>query len=154
MPRFETKYFGTVDYDERSVHDFPLGLPGFEEQRKFLFIEQPVSKPLVFVQSLATPEVCFPAVAAHVVAPDYRLNLGTEELVELGLPPDLQPEIGPDLLCLLILSVEEGSAPTANLLSPLVVNLRLRRGLQAVQAGSGYSHRHRLETLGPEAACS
>ncbi len=153
MPRLATRYFGPVDYAVESVYSFPSGLPGFEEERDFLFIEQPANKPLVFVQSIATPELCLLAAPARAVAPDYRLALSTEDRAELGLEQDRQPEIGPDLLCLLILSVEEGAPPTANMLSPLVVNLRLRRGIQAVQAGSGYSHRHPLGVGAPEARC-
>ncbi|HSW49802.1 MAG TPA: flagellar assembly protein FliW [Bryobacteraceae bacterium] len=153
MPRLQTRYFGAVDYGEESVYNLPHGLPGFEGEREFLFIEQPANKPLVFVQSLATPELCFLAVAARVLAPDYRLILSAEDLAELGLSPDGQPEIGPELLCLLILSVEEGAPATVNLLSPLVVNLRLRRGMQAVQSDSGYSHRHPLGDFGAEAPC-
>ncbi|MCC7174628.1 MAG: flagellar assembly protein FliW [Bryobacterales bacterium] len=154
MPQLESRYFGTVEYEPDSVFDFPAGLPGFETEKQFLFVEQAANRPLVFLQSVVTPVLCFLAVAAHVVAPEYRLQLSAEDLAELDLPTDRQPEIGPDLLCLLLLSVEEGAAPTANLLSPVVVNLRLRRGLQAVQAGSGYSHRHPLPDGGTEAPCS
>jgi flagellar assembly factor FliW len=42
-----------------------------------------------------------------------------------------------------VLSIRE-TGPTANLLAPIVVNLRNRRAVQAVAAESDYSHQHAL----------
>src|ERR1041384_6026732 len=50
-----TKYFGAVAYEEAAVLDFPAGLPGFEQEKAFLSLEQSGHQPLVFLQSLATP---------------------------------------------------------------------------------------------------
>ena len=47
------------------------------------------------------------------------------------------------MLCLTVLSVRE-TGPTANLLAPIVVNLRNRKAVQAVAAESDYSHQHAL----------
>ena len=38
---------------------FPEGLPGFERERRFLPLEMPDQHPLVFLQSAATPALCF-----------------------------------------------------------------------------------------------
>jgi flagellar assembly factor FliW len=42
-----------------------------------------------------------------------------------------------------VLSIREGG-PTANLLAPLVINMRNLKAVQAVAAESGYSHQHVL----------
>jgi len=144
MPQFATKHFGAIEYQPESVFEFPVGLPGFEQETRFLPIEQPLSHPIVFLQSLNRPELCFITLPALAVDPGYRLAIAAEDLQALGVAEDRQPEIGPEVLCLAIVSVAENRAPTANLLAPMVVNLKTRRGVQAIQTDSGYSHQHPL----------
>lgn len=142
MPEARTRHFGALRYEENSVVSFPAGLPGFEHEKDFILIEQPSTKPLVFVQSLAGVNLCFVALPMLVVAPDYRLNMIPEDLQILGLPSDRQPGIGAEVLCLAILSFEEGGPPTVNLIAPVVVNLATRVAVQAVQPDSDYELRH------------
>ena len=142
MPEARTRHFGALHYEETSVVSFPAGMPGFEHEKDFILIEQPPTKPLVFVQSLAGANLCFVTLPMLVVAPDYRLNMIPEDLQILGLPTDRQPGIGTDVLCLAILSFEEGGPPTVNLLAPVVVNLSTRVAVQAVQPDSDYLLRH------------
>jgi flagellar assembly factor FliW len=94
MPTIETKYFGTVPCDEESFVDFPSGIPAFEDQRRFLRIERPAYHPLLFLQSAATPSLCFIAMAVLAAAPDYRLSVSPEDLAALDLPAGRQPRIG------------------------------------------------------------
>lgn len=144
MPLIDTKYFGRVDYPEESIIEFPAGLPGFENERRFVILEQPENKPLVFLQSLTQPDLCFLALPVLTVDPCYQPVISAEDLAALELPEDRQPGIGRDVLCLAILSLSEGHVPTANLLAPLVIHLGTRRGLQAIQSEVGYSHQHPL----------
>jgi flagellar assembly factor FliW len=64
--------------------------------------------------------------------------MNNEDLGHLGLTASRQPRIGEDVLCLTVLSMHE-TGPTANLLAPIVVNLRNRRAVQAVSVESEYS---------------
>jgi len=143
MPVQETRKFGRISYEEGSEIDFPAGLPGFEERHRFLAVQLPDSKPLVFLQSLDDPGLCFVTVPALAVEPGFRLRVSPEDLERLGFPTGRQPRIGPDVLCLALLSVRP-SGPTANLLAPVVVNVTNLKAVQAVMAESGYSHRHPL----------
>jgi flagellar assembly factor FliW len=144
MPILTSRYFGGIEYEENSVLEFPLGIPGFEDERRFLAIEQRANRPLVFVQSVACPDLCFATLPVAAVSPGYRLQLSAEDRGALELGPGERPECGRELLCLAILSFHADGPPTANLLSPLVVDVRTRKGVQSVQAESGYSHRHPL----------
>jgi flagellar assembly factor FliW len=142
MPEARTRHFGALRYEDDSVVSFPAGLPGFEHEKSFILIEQPSTKPLVFVQSLAGANLCFVTLPMLVVAPEYRLNVVPDDLQQLGFPSDRQPGIGTDVLCLAILSFEEGGPPTVNLLAPIVVNLSTRVAVQAIQPDSDYLLRH------------
>jgi flagellar assembly factor FliW len=152
LRRCETRYFGPVDYDEQSVMLFPDGIPAFEQEQRFLALRQPINEPLVFLQSLANPNLCFATLPALSACPGYQLSMAPEDLDALRLETGRQPVIGRDVLCLAILSLEENAPPTVNLLAPIVVNLRTLCGRQAIQTDSLYSHREALPLR--EAACS
>jgi len=141
-----------VDYDEQSVMLFPEGIPAFEQEQRFLALRQPINEPLVFLQSLANPNLCFATLPALSACPGYQLSMTPEDLEALGLEAGRQPVIGRDVLCLAILSLEENAPPTVNLLAPIVVNLHTLCGRQAIQTDSPYSHREVLPLR--EAACS
>jgi flagellar assembly factor FliW len=150
--RCETRYFGPVEYDDASVLVFPDGIPAFEQSKRFLPLRQPINDPLVFLQSLSDPQLCFVTLPALAACPRYRLSIAPEDLDSLALDKCRQPVIGDEVLCLTILSVEKDSPPTANLLAPIVVNLHTQRARQVIQVDSAYSHREILPIR--RAACS
>jgi flagellar assembly factor FliW len=159
MPAFDTRHFGRIVYRDDVALTFPRGLPGFENYRRFLVLSLPHQEPLVFLQSLEDAALCFLTLPVLAVDCSFRLEISSEDRALIGLPPGLPPRIGEDVLCLAVLSIRE-EGPTANLLAPLVVNLRNRLSVQAVAAESGYSHQHPLlsatgQAAGEEAvACS
>lgn len=159
MTRIQTKCFGEMSYSEDAVFEFPNGLPGFEDERLFVFLSQPATHPLMFMQSLAQSSLCFILLPILAADPNYQLTLSPEDLEALHLAPDRQPHIGTELLCagMVCTGGENRPYPTVNLLSPIVLNLQKRIGIQAIQTLSGYSHRHPLVVPDrqPEAApCS
>ncbi|HEX3745568.1 MAG TPA: flagellar assembly protein FliW [Bryobacteraceae bacterium] len=143
MPETETANFGTISFAPESVFEFPHGLPGFEDRRRFLPVQHAGSAPIVFLQSMEDPSLCFTTLPIWVIDPQYRLHVTEQDLELLGFPPDRQPGIGADVLCLAVLSIRPAGA-TANLLAPVVVNLKNYKAVQAVSAESGYSHQHAL----------
>jgi flagellar assembly factor FliW len=154
MQQFETKYFGNIAYAPESVIDFPQGLPGFEAERRFVVIEQAINKPIVFLQSLCRPELCFIALPVGSILPDYQGCLSAEELRSLGLRDDVQPTPNGETLWLGIVALSEEGPATINLLSPIVIHWTARLAVQAIQADLDYSHRHPLFAASPEVPCS
>ncbi len=151
MPTLITTHFGPVEFEENALIRFPSGLPGFENEYSFIFLNPPGTAPVLFLQSLSHPGLRLPAVPVHVVDPVYRLAVNEDDLAVLGLPVDRQPEIGGDVLCLAVVASHAADCATFNLLAPIVVNLKIRRALQAIRADSAYSHEH---SLAPSPVCS
>lgn len=145
MPQIPTKFCGELDCDPGSIYSFPSGLPGFEEQSSFVFLTIPGAEPLILLQSVSTRNLCFILMPILAVDRNYRLELTAEESLELQLPQDRRPQIGQDVLCAAIVCSGQGQAPTANLMSPVVVNLQAKVGMQVIHGESGYSHRHALQ---------
>jgi flagellar assembly factor FliW len=144
MPVVQTSNFGNISYGPETAIEFPRGLPGFEDRRRFVALQFPDTAPLTFLQSLEVPDLCFITMPVLAVDPQYRLEVNSEDLGLMGLTLLRQPLIGRDVLCLAVLSLAE-TGPTANLLAPVVVNLRNMKAVQAVAPESGYSHRHALQ---------
>ena len=155
MPQIRTAYFGELDYTDGTVFHFPYGLPGFEHEHAFLFLKQPHIEPLLFLQSLSNSRLCFILLPILVLDANYTVNLEADDLAALHLPPGRQPRIGEDILCAAIVNTcaGEGAPATANLMAPVVVNIKEQIGMQVIQAGSSYSHRHPIPVEREMAPC-
>jgi flagellar assembly factor FliW len=153
MPSVDTQYFGVLAYREEAVFEFPQGLPAFEEEHRFVLIEMPENAPLVFLQSLRQPELCFLAFPILVADREYHLAVCREDLVALELDRGRQPMLGREVLVLALVSLHDGFSATANLMAPIVLNLQTHRGLQAIRQDNLYSHQHPIQSLSPEVAC-
>jgi flagellar assembly factor FliW len=153
MPTIDTKYFGPMAYDEESCFEFPWGLPAFEEECRFLPLEMPGHKPLVFLQSTVNPTLCFVALPVLVAHPEYALTVSPDDLQALGLSVERQPRIGSEVLVLTLLSIQQDAPTAANLLAPVVVNLANRQALQAIRHDAVYSHAQTLDYPKEECSC-
>jgi flagellar assembly factor FliW len=152
MAQVKTQYFGTMAYREESVFDFPAGLPAFLNEKRFVPIESPQHSPLLFLQSMAQPALCFLALPIQVVDAAYSLAMSREDLILLELPPGRQPVLESEVAVLVLLSLHDALSTTANLMAPIVVNLKTRRALQAIRQDSTYSHQHPIAHV-REKAC-
>jgi flagellar assembly factor FliW len=141
MPSCQTRDFGAAEYSEDSVIRMERGPFGFEDESGFVLIHRRELYPLVSLQSVTTPGLCFLALPVLVVDSTYDLRLSAEDAALIEVSE--RPQIGKDVLCLALLTVH-AEGPTANLLAPVVVNLNSRAALQCINTTDGYSHQHRL----------
>jgi flagellar assembly factor FliW len=144
MSRIVSRYFGSFELEGREVVHFRNGIPGFEDQTEYAALSLPGQEPILYLQSLTRPELCLITLPARVFCPDYRLELGPEERESLELPPSAELEIGRDIACQAIVTVDRNREPAANLAAPLVINLSNHLALQVFQARQGYSFQHAL----------
>jgi flagellar assembly factor FliW len=152
MPKIISRNFGAVEFSPGEQFVFPNGLPGFPCETDFLPVEVPDQLPLVYLQSLRTSDLCFVAAPVNCVVEDYQLCADAEDLTLIDLGPDNAR--GPQTLCLALLCFAEDGRATANLRAPLIVNLRNRRGVQAIRNDDRYAFRFPLQAAGGGSACS
>lgn len=143
--------FGDLTVEPEDVYHFPEGLPAFETEDAFVLLEREPIRPILCLQSVRTRRLKFYCVPVKVLCPDYVLALESSHRDILGLAaagsvPD------ESLLCLAILTFSQGGATTANLLSPVVLNRKTKRGCQVVQTDSPYSCVHALQPAGQESS--
>ena len=126
-------WIGEIQLDPQCELKFPVGMPGFEDHRRMMPVEIPSQRPLVYLQSLESPEVCFVALPVYVIDPAFQLRLSEEERSLLQLPANFEPAIGVDVLCLALL-MPSGHTVEANLNAPVVINLHTQTGVQSIPA--------------------
>ncbi len=150
MPQLHSPQFGEVTFEDGQVIEFPGGLPAFEDLRRFLLLQVDGST-MGALQSVDQPSVCFPVLPIAAVTPDYQMDVPPEDCERLLAT---EAEIR-DVLPLAIVTLTESGPATANLLAPVLINARARRGVQLVRADALYSLEYALAPGAEEqVACS
>jgi flagellar assembly factor FliW len=134
--KIQTKILGELDVDERQVIDIPDGLIGFKKFTKYALLDAP-QKPYFFLQSTELAELCFILLDPFLFRPDYSVDAADEAMSALGVT-------GPDdaLVLSLVTVPPDGGPVTANLMGPLVIGRKNRRGAQVVLADPRWRTKH------------
>jgi len=134
--RIQTKIMGELDIDERQIIDFPDGLIGFKKFNSYALLDAP-QKPYFFLQSMELAELGFILLDPFLFRPDYSIDVADEAMVSLGVSgPD-------DALVLSLVTVPlDGGAVTANLMGPIIIGRKARRGAQIVLADPRWQTKH------------
>ena len=140
----------TLERTELPELSFVHPIPGFSHLRRFVLVkldeEDDPQDPadgapaLIYeLRSLEDPAVKFVVVSPAAFFSDYEIELSDEDQGDLGLTGDT------DALILVMLTVNTGAGTaTANLLAPVVVNVRTRDAAQVILSGSDWPVRASL----------
>jgi len=128
--------FGTLTYADDDVIEFPWGLPGFSEHRRWLLLTLETQPAYVWLQSLDDVKVAIPTAEPSMVFEDYEPKLPAYCFVALDI------KNAEDFALLGVVVVTENAEEmTMNLMAPIVVNMRARKARQVMLENSGYSVR-------------
>ena len=126
--KIDSPRFGSLEIDSDRVIEFPAGLPGFENLHRFsLFHAETAGSPAFFImQSMDDPTVAF-----HIADParfgvDYQIALSDEQASVIGL-------VDPADAVVAVMLIKDFTAALplrAGIYAPLVINAKMRRGLQ------------------------
>lgn len=126
--------FGTVEVNEDRIIEFPAGLPGFENCKRFILVHEEGSEAEVFLlQSADDPEVAFSITAPDRFGINLEFELSDEETALLQL--DKADEVAVAIIVRSQTETEAGPAGAglnANFMAPVLINTRARRGMQKV----------------------
>jgi flagellar assembly factor FliW len=123
----------TTSHDEVLSVTFAGGLPGFDSLRSFVIEPMPGDlAPFCRLRATDPPGVEFIVVPPGVLFPDYQVVVDEETVERLALRAE-----DASVLSIVTLS-NDGSAPTANLLGPIVINRRNGAAAQVVLHNSDY----------------
>jgi flagellar assembly factor FliW len=125
---------------------FERGIPGFLEEKEFIYLEAGEGSPFGFLQSVRNEALAFIVVSPFLFFKDYEFALPEEVRARLEL------ETEEDAVVLTIVTLgKEIKDSTANLIGPIVINLKNFKGEQIILEDKRYTTRHRLFQHIPEA---
>lgn len=137
--RIESTRLGEIEVDDKDIITFASGLPGYEDEKSFVIIPVTDNSPFYYMQAVKNPDLCLVVCIPFVFFPDYEVELPDEVIV------DLEASSGEELAVYAVVTIPENfKEATANLLAPVIVNARNRKGIQYVPVKSQYQLKHRI----------
>lgn len=136
--KVNTRIFGEVEVSEDKIIDFPHGLVAFHETRQYCILESGEERsPFCWLQSVERPELAFVIINPFLFKADYDFELSEENEEELEVR-------GPEDIAVFSITVIPGDIRkmSANLLAPVIINTRTRKGKQIILQDKRYSTRH------------
>ncbi len=136
----KTRNFGSIEVRSDQIIYLEPGLLGFSQHHRYVLIEHHRETPFLWLQCLDQEGLAFVVVDPRYLVADYQPGPLAQAMRDLKID---RPE---DLKVLVILTIPSGKPQemTANLMGPVVINLKTRQGRQIIVEDSHYSHKHRV----------
>ncbi|HBO42450.1 MAG TPA: hypothetical protein DD670_00625 [Planctomycetaceae bacterium] len=141
MMRIDTAHFGWIDVHTTDVLRFPLGLPGFEQRRRWVLLARRDRDDVSWLQCVDCPGAALAVVDPRRFVPDYQVSLAHRDVACLGLRSLDEAKV-------LVTMNRTERGLTLDLKAPVVLNLRRRLGRQMI-SNSDLPVRYALEKASP-----
>lgn len=137
--KLQTKFEEAVEIDASNIINFEQGIPGFEDEKKFVLM--PIDgTPFFILQSVTSTALAFVTTNPFVFFKDYDFELST------SVQEQLQIRKSNDVFIQVILTVADlFEKSTANLQAPIIINKEKNIGKQVLLTDSKYQTRHILK---------
>ena len=126
----KTKNFGEITIADEKIIEFPSGIIGFPDMKKFtlIFDEEKEGRPSIsWLQSMDEPEIAFPVMDPLFVCETYNPSVEEELLKNLGTIKE------DNLYVLVTVTVPQNIKElAANLKAPIVINTDTRKASQII----------------------
>ncbi len=142
--KIPTCRFGTIEIAEDQVIYVPAGLIGFPGQKRYALLEHKKGSPFVWFQALDEEDLAFLLLDPLLCKPDYEFLISPEDRKALELPDSCE---GMQTLVIVNITSADPLEITANLLGPVVMNVKKKLAQQIVLHQSPYSTRFPIPTV-------
>ena len=123
----QTSRFGPISLQPDDVLEFPEGILGFNDLRKFVLLDDPNDEIFAWLQSCEIASVAFPILEPEIFAPTYNVALTKHDLDSIRLTE------GERTRCFSIITIpDDPTTMTANMKAPIVINVQKRMARQCV----------------------
>jgi len=136
-----TRQFGLVSIDETKIITFPKGIPGFPDRKKFIILVHDEIHPFYSFQSVDDSDLAFIIMDPFLFKADYVVDAGPS-MKEMNWSAD---EIDEMFIYVIINATDPDPRKlTANLMGPLLINIKRNEGVQMVVSDKDYSYKHMI----------
>lgn len=132
MEKINTR-FGEVEYDPENLLNFPAGLIGLPNLRRFIVMPNKKKGPLFWIQSVDDPDMAFVLTDPTNFFLDYIVVPDTAERQNLRI------EEGDECYTLSVVTVPPDQNITINLAAPILFAPKSNRAIQVILEGNKYS---------------
>jgi flagellar assembly factor FliW len=137
----QSSRFGVLNVDERRIIQFPQGLLGFPNHKRFALIQTGPEKCFFWLQCADEPNLAFVVADPLIFFKDYDVPIRPETMKELDMA-----DVGFAQVLVICNKVEQWL--TGNLMGPLVINAANCVGQQVVLTEKKWTARQPLLLLG------
>jgi flagellar assembly factor FliW len=137
----ETTRFGLLQVQDDQIISVPSGILGFPEDKRYILFNHQDGSPFLWFQSIDHGGLAFVLIDPFLFKPDYEVQLSPEDCSVLELENGNEGLQGIQPLSIVNISRGEPKVITANLLGPVVFNLKKRLAKQVILDQKNYSHR-------------
>ena len=124
--QIETTRFGTIEIEESQLFHFPMGLLGFSGLKRYVVLDHSEDSPLKWLQSVDDGALAFIITDPLFFVPGYRVTARRSELEIINADEE-------QLVLSVIMTVPENPQDmSANLMAPLIFNMKNRLAMQYV----------------------
>lgn len=117
-----------VPIDPDTLFTFPEGIAGFEGCKRFKLFHEEGKATVFWLQSIDDSAVMFPIVAPEALDIEYQIELSDADCALIGLR-----SVDDAAVLLIVYRTEaESGKIAANTRSPVILNLKSRKGMQKV----------------------
>ncbi|QQZ10270.1 flagellar assembly protein FliW [Heyndrickxia vini] len=137
--KIQTKYHGEIEIQDKDILHFIKGIPGFLDEKRFIFLSLPDQTVFTIMQSVKTPELAFVLTSPFSFIGNYEFSLDEGTIEQLSI--DNHEEIS----VFAIVTVHDPfEKTTANLQAPIVLNEKNNRAKQVILNDTQYNIKHSL----------
>lgn len=137
----ETRQFGLISISEDKIINVPKGIPGFPKLKRYILLDHDELQPFVTLQSVEEAGLSFFLMDPFLFKSDYDVNIG-ETLLEMGWENDGMENIF--LYVILNVTDNDPKKITANLMGPVLINIKKNQAVQMMVSDRRYSHKYRI----------
>ena len=130
-----TRIFGEVNIDDSKIINFPNGIIGFPDLKRFtlLFDEEQGTGTIKWLQSIDEPDFAMPVMDPLVVCPDYKPDIDKGKIEDIG---ELDDE---EILILVTVTVPHDlQKMSVNLMGPFIINVKEMKAAQCIVENEDY----------------
>jgi len=138
-----TSRFGVLSVDEQRIIQFPQGLLGFPNFKRFALIQTGGEKCFFWLQCADDPNLAFVVADPSIFFKDYDVPIRPETMQELDMADVSFAQV-------LVICNKVDQWLTGNLMGPLVINAANCLGQQVVLTEKKWTARQPLLRLAPE----
>jgi len=132
-----TTRFGTLEIAEDRVIQFPKGLLGFSQFKRYCLLEPNDDACFFWLQCVDEPGLAFVVTDPSLFVEDYDAPIRKEQMEDLSMTKIEEAQV-------FVIVNKVGAELTGNLQGPLVINTLNRIGEQLVLADKRWETRHKL----------